>query len=390
MKITIPDKEKELIQKLLDSGYEAYVVGGYIRDTLIGLKPKDVDIFTNANGSQILEVFKNHNTKILGGEERQEKILTVLVDNVEISQYRSNGERTETGSSLEEHLKTCDFTVNSLACDINGNIIDINNGLEDLKFRDIDFVGDAQQRINEDPLRILRGVRQSLTLNLKLSLEAESYIEGNIHLLKNLPQERVRDEFNKMLGSKRLISTLDWLEFLELYLPFINEQRKLPSGKYHGEKDTYDHTTFVYQNACALTDNPLLLLAALLHDCGKSDSKSFDDDGEVHFYEHHKIGADIAREWMTNMKYSKSEIDYVSCLIYNHMHGYDSKEPSKKSYLKLFKELEDNNVPIEDFVTLRYCDNQGNLFRPRVSFNSFLRTTNYINRYYRYKYETCF
>ena len=153
----IPDKIKGMMQVLLQNGYEAYIVGGAIRDYYFGVKPKDYDIFTNATGKQILEMFPEG--KIIGGEERQEKRLTVVVHGVEISQYRKNGDRTKTGNTLSEHQATCDFTINSIAMDVEGNIIDPYRGTKHIEIKKLMFVGIPQERVDEDTLRLLRGIR---------------------------------------------------------------------------------------------------------------------------------------------------------------------------------------------------------------------------------------
>jgi len=145
----IPKEIKEIMQELLDNGFEAYIVGGAVRDNYYGFMPNDYDIFTNATGEEILKVFPQG--KILGGEERQKKILTVVVDGVEVSQYRSSGDRTETGNDLASHQATCDFYINALVVDINGKYCG-DAKITQMAFADLDdrllrFVGNAQTRI---------------------------------------------------------------------------------------------------------------------------------------------------------------------------------------------------------------------------------------------------
>ena len=119
------------MQGLLDHGYDAYIIGGAVRDLVIGGEPADYDIFTNATGEQILTIFPDG--KIIGGKERQEKILTVIVDGVEVSQYRSNSSRSRTGYTLSTHLATCDFRMNAMAMDIDGTISDYHFGEFDIE-----------------------------------------------------------------------------------------------------------------------------------------------------------------------------------------------------------------------------------------------------------------
>ena len=145
------------MKKLLDAGFEAFLVGGAVRDIVLGYIPKDYDVFTNASGDEILKVFPEG--RVIGNEERQKKILTVVVGDVEVSRYRGNGDRTEYGESLEEHTKTCDFTINSIAMTINGNLVDYQGGMLDIKNNIIRAVGNPHTRFQEDLLRVLRLVR---------------------------------------------------------------------------------------------------------------------------------------------------------------------------------------------------------------------------------------
>jgi len=153
---------------------------------------------------------------VIGSEERQEKILTVVVDDVEVSQYRKNGARTETGHSLEEHQATCDFTINSIAMDINEKIIDKHNGESDLKDKLIRFVGKPADRIEEDFLRLLRGIRFGAKYKFKLENDTAMSIELCAYKIKELPQERVRDELLKILAYPKGIDYLLFYGFIEI------------------------------------------------------------------------------------------------------------------------------------------------------------------------------
>ncbi len=378
----IPDNIKKIMQKIIDNRYEAYLIGGCCRDHYLLQMPHDYDIFTNARGEELLQIFPNGH--VVGGEERQAKILTVMVGDVEVSTFRLNGDRTEIGNTLEDHQKTCDYTINSIACDING-FIDLENnynnqGVKDIAGNILRFVGEAQERINEDPLRILRGLRFILKYNMMCN-------DDTLKLLMNhevdVPKERIRDELIKIL-SLNLYS--GFLRYILRFLPkdMAHTNNLLSGGKWHDEIP-YAHFESSFLKISKITSKPLLRFAVLLHDVGKGVTRT-EVDGEIHFYEHHKIGADHVKAWMNEHKFSNDDINYVTTFIYNHMHGYAEKEPSKKSYLKLFVALDGAGISIEEYVMHLYGDNQGNHAKPRIKFGDFVKDSVYIKKYYELKF----
>lgn len=383
-KIPLPEKITNIMAHLISNGFKAYVVGGAIRDFFMDITPHDYDIFTDAQGDMIKQLFPEGH--IIGGEERQEKILTVIVDGVEVSSYRVSGDRTATkvGATILEHQKTCDFTINAIACDINGNI-DMNNkinaqGLADLSSNMLRFVGDIEERIKEDELRVLRGIRFLLKYNMLCDKQTyEILTTRNI----NVPKERIRDELMKILSLKL------YSGFLKYFLRFMpksmaHSNNLLSGGNWHAETP-YKHFEDSFLEMSNITKNPLLRMVALTHDNGKSDTRT-EEEGVVHFYEHQKVGAENMRKWMNDHKFSNDEINYVVTFIYNHMHGYSEEEPSKKSYLKLFAALDGANISIEEYVMQLYADNQGNSAKERMLFGDFIKNNIYIKKYYEMKF----
>lgn len=373
-----PTKIKDYMSKLLDNGYEAYVIGGAIRDKYFGITPKDYDIFTNATGEEILKIFPEG--KIIGGEERQEKILTVIVDDVEISQYRNNGTRTETGTDLLTHLSTCDFTMNAIAMDVNGKIIDPHDGRLDIHKRLLTWVGNAEERVLEDPLRLFRGVRFICKYDLTTK---DSIILSFAQYINSLPKERIRDELMKILVQPSGFKTLLDFGMITYLFPEYNKCVGLPGGDYHDET-VCTHLILTCYEAIKLSNNPLFILTAFLHDIGKA--KTFTDDEGIHFYGHEREGAKIAESWMKEYKFSNEEITYVKTLIYEHMYGRDGI-PGNKSLARFFTRLEDAHIPIEDFVALKYCDNQGNRKSSRKNFLEFLKKEPLLQRFYQMRYS---
>ncbi len=379
----IPKNIKSIMEKLIKNKYEAHIIGGAVRDSLLHLEPKDYDIFTNATGEQILKIFPKGT--VIGGEERQDKILTVIMDGVEISQYRTNGDRTETGSSLEDHQATCDFTINSIAMDINEKIIDNHNGEEDLRIKSLRFVGNPEDRIMEDPLRILRGIRFWSKYD-GMRFEDIQVVLDNIDLLDKLPHERIMDELIKIIAYPTGLDNLICDGIIFKIFPEFKDVIGMKGGDYHNET-VNSHMLNTFEESCKITDNPLLRLSCFLHDIGKGVTYTTgEDDTQTHFYEHETKGRDMMEKRLSHLKFSNDEIKYITTLIRLHMFSYIDK-PSKKSYIKFFNKLEQAKIPIEDYITLIYCDHQANLAKPRIKFGDFIKGNWLLKKYYQIKFS---
>ncbi len=380
----IPEKIMGIMKSLEGNGYQAYIVGGAVRDIILGREPKDYDIFTNASGQEILTMFPQG--KVLGGKERQEKILTVIVDGTEVSQYRNNGKRTETGSDLMQHIFTCDFTINALAMNSEQTIFDFVEGQKHLKEGLIKFVGNPQDRIDEDGLRILRNLRFKLKYGFRNHLDTFEALNANKDKLNELPPERIKEELFKILIYPEAMMELLSYGFLDIIFPEFKRLKGMEGGKYHREY-VDDHCFMSHRFVAQISNNPLLCLTAFLHDIGKGIAKKTEvKDGQIHFYQHETIGEDISRNIARRLKFSKDEENYMAIMIRQHMYGYKAK-PSKKSYIRFFKILEDNKIPIEDYIMLIYADHQSNLRKPRMKFGDFIRGNWLHKKYYEIKYS---
>lgn len=399
----IPKKIKGIMQKLIDNKFEAYIIGGAVRDHFFGIEPHDYDIFTNATGKQILKVFPNG--RVMGGEERQAKILTVIVDGVEVSQYRSNGDRTEVGNTLEQHQATCDFTINAMAVDINGNFTNSQynmQGRSDIDSKILRFVGNADERIKEDKLRVMRAIRFICKYNLKVGRQTLKQIMKTY--ISNLPKERIREELLEIMKYKNGIFTLARFNLLSQIIPELFHENHFMSGGDHHDETPIDHMINAFQVSCDITDNVLLKFAIMLHDIGKGESRSetahtgTDMNGneiesdwplDVHFYNHETIGIELTKKIMKRLKFSKNEIKFVTHLIKTHMFGYKS-DIKDKTYVKFFGTLEEHGVDIMDYVMLIYCDRQANMAKKRMKFGDFVKSSGMnflLHNYYRVKYD---
>lgn len=379
--IFVPENIKSLMQALLDGGHEAYVVGGAIRDRMMYHTPDDWDLFTDASGDEILSIFPSG--KVIGGTERQQKILTVVVDGVEISQYRTNMERSETGQSLEQHLATCDFTINAMACDIHETIIDPHDGQWDLNGRNLRCVGDPLERIYEDKLRALRAIR--FVVKYKMSVEGNLATVLSHTDISDLPVERVRDEMLKIFkysdGMNRFV------HIFSSVIPELADIRYMDGGQHH-EEPVCQHLCLAQSVACCLTDNPILIFACGLHDIGKAKSFQRKPDGGISFHKHESVGADMITDIMKRLKFSNADIKYVSTMIAEHMFGPWSENITNRAFVKHFGRLDAANIAIEDYMILLYADNQANIANPRVKFGDFIRGNLLHKKYYELKFSS--
>jgi len=192
--MTILTNAKPIMDRLKTTGFDAFIVGGAVRDMVLGVEPHDYDIFTNASGQDLIKLFPE--CKILGSPERQAKIYTVVVDGIEVSQYRANGDRTETGGTLLKHQSTCDFTINSMTLG-DKRIIDPHGGKGDITNKIIKCVGLPERRIAEDKLRILRAIRFAYCYGFTIELNLMDVIKKTD--LSGIAPERLHDELLKIL-----------------------------------------------------------------------------------------------------------------------------------------------------------------------------------------------
>lgn len=383
MMVDIPSKVRGLMQTLINNKFDAYIIGGAIRDSFYNIKPHDYDLFTNATGEQILKLFPSG--KVIGGEERQAKILTVIVNGVEISQYRANGDRTKTGNNLYAHLATCDFSINAMACGIDGAVIDVYDGLGHIEYDTFSFVGKPEDRIKEDPLRLLRGIRLVCQFGLIPQHETWKALKEYGKLLKGIPKERIKDEIMRLCRYEDSFTQLRSVGYLQYILPELHALVDLDAGPHHNEKDCFEHVNLAYRNSCQLTNNVLLRFAILLHDIGKATSAKI-IDGEITFHNHQMDSERLVKKLMKRLKFSRKQINYCSVIAKQHMMG-----PVKKmrdiTFARICDDLDKAEIAPEDMIIQTYSDNQANLTKQRLTFHSFIKENPFLRTYYEFKYS---
>lgn len=321
-----------ILSELEKAGFEAYIVGGCVRDMCLEKVPYDFDITTNALPEQIMQVFADKRVILTG---LKHGTVTVMHNGeaFEITTFRVDGEYSDSRrpdsvaftSSLKEDLARRDFTVNAMAMDRKGNVYDYYNGKSDIDKHIIRCVGDPDKRFTEDALRILRAVRFSSVLGFDIE---EKTAESALKLKKRLDfvsAERIRTELIKTLCGKNIVDVM--LKYREIIAQIIPEIRECfdfeQYSKYH-RYDVYEHIARATGNISV--DNPncdILRTALLFHDIGKPSVFRLDENGKGHFGGHAQVSADMAYKIMQRLKFDNKTIDTVYTLIANHGDIFD-------------------------------------------------------------------
>ncbi len=332
---------ENLIKTLESSGYEAYAVGGAVRDFLRGVNYSDVDITTSATPDEMLEVFKDYKVYKTGIKHGT---VTVNVDgeNIEVTTFR-----TEKGYSdnrrpdevifvrnLEEDLKRRDFTINAMAFNNSTGVVDLFGGQADLQNKIIKTVGNPDERFNEDALRILRGLRFASVLDFQVEEETKKSILKNYHLLSNVAIERVYIELTKLLVGKGVGRIL--LEFKEVFFHLIPKLKDCDGFMQKSKFHCYDVYTHIVKSVENSPCDKMVRWALLLHDIEKPSCFTVDGNGVGHFYGHQKLSSESAREILRGFKSDNNTINTVGQLIYLHDIPLDANKVSIKRFLSKY------------------------------------------------------
>ena len=337
-KIKIPDELKKMNEIFSQNGFEAYLVGGAVRDMLLGKKADDWDVTTNAKPEEVMKIFRR---VIPTGIDHGTVTVHFLGQEIEVTTFRTESDysdgrhpdKVEYAGHIEEDLSRRDFTMNAIAASLeDGHIVDPYGGAEDLKKGIIRTVGIPHERFMEDGLRPVRALR--FASKLQFSIEKDTYseiFEENVQKkIASISVERFRDELMKMMASPKPSVGLKMMEetgVLKIFMDELSVCRGCIQKDDRGYHifDVMDHN--IYACDGAPKEKPLLRLAAFLHDCGKPASKverTVEGHKINNFYNHEKYSVEIARSLMTKLKFSNAEIDYVCHLIENHMFHYES------------------------------------------------------------------
>jgi len=380
----IPKEIKTIIDKLKESGYEAYIVGGCVRDVLLaspkfngnkrGVEPEDWDITTNAKPEEIQKIFPD--------SFYENKFLTVTVKTgsknpklkeVEVTTYRKEAKYTDKrhpdevrfAKTLEEDLARRDFTVNAMAIGEKTEkrkkkmeIVDLFSGQEDLKKKIIRAVGKAEERFSEDALRMIRAVRFASVLGFAIEPATAEAIRKNSPLIKSISPERIRDELVKIIladGAAEAIDMLKEVGLLKFIIPELEENYGVGQNKHH-IYDCYTHALKSLAYGAKKKFDLYVRLAALFHDIGKPRVKVGQGPDST-FYNHEVVGAKMVFEILNRLKFPKKDIEKITALVRYHLFYYNVGEVSESSVRRLVKNVGPENM--EELLEVRQCDRIG-------------------------------
>lgn len=366
-KYDIPTPVGEVLEGLEASGFEAYLVGGCVRDLLVGREPKDWDITTNAKPEEIQEIFPDsfyENTFGTVGVKTGSEDLRLSI--VEVTPYRlesqySDNRRPDSvtfSNKLEDDLARRDFTINAIALS-KGQIVDLYKGQQDLASKTIKTVGIPEERFGEDALRILRAVRFSAELGFSIESETALAITKLGESLKNVSRERIRDEFVKMIMSDSpmlgivLLQKLGLLHHVSQALEgMVGVSQETQAHKY----DVFEHSLRALQHAADKGYSLDLRLAVLFHDIAKPHTKRMVGK-KATFFGHEVVGARVTRETLENLRFPRETIEKVTTLVRWHMFFADPDQITLSAVRRIISKVGEENI--WDLVNLRKCDRIG-------------------------------
>jgi len=409
--MTIPKEVSLITEKLIKNGFQAYVVGGCVRDLLRKVKPQDWDITTDAKPEEIQKIFF---TPLSGGlksfYENKFGTVTVLtkskdktLSEIEITTYRVDEKYTDKrhpdrirfARTIEEDLARRDFTVNAMALGVKSEIrstksetnskfkiqnskfilVDPFDGQKDLKNKIIQAVGKADDRFNEDALRILRAVRFATTLGFAVEAKTLKAIQKNSGWIQAISKERIRDELIKIFQSAKAAEGIDLLRktnLLKYIFPELEKGVGITQNREH-IYDIYEHSMRSLKIAAEKGYNLEVKFAALFHDIGKPETKQGEGPDST-FYNHDYVGAKIVTRILGRLKFPKKFIEKVAILVKNHMFVSDPERLTEAGARRILRRVGKENIP--DLINLRIADRLG-MGRPKARPYR-LRTVEYL------------
>ena len=380
--LSIPREILEILVQLKKNDWDGFLVGGCVRDSLIGQEPKDWDITTKAKPEEIQKIFPD---SFYDNQFGTVGIKTEKFGIVEITTFRAEGKYSDQrhpdeinwAETLEEDLSRRDFTINALALGIadlenlkiiesvsgevaieNFKIIDLFSGQDDLKKRTIRAVGNPKKRFSEDALRMMRAVRLAVELDFQIEKQTFKAIQENAALIKNIASERIRDELTKILMVPRAADGIDLLRkanLLEWIIPELLAGYGVSQNLHH-IYDVYTHNLKALEAAAKREYNLEVRLAALLHDIGKPAVKS-GEGKEATFYNHQLVGAKMAQTILHRLRFNRKVAEKVVLLVRNHMFVYDVDRVKASGVRRVVRKVGLENI--QDLINLRICDRLG-------------------------------
>ena len=322
--VEVPAPVYFIIQELEKCGHEAYMVGGCVRDSVLGRKPHDYDICTSATPDEILKVFPNEEIIPTG---LQHGTVTILINKepFEVTTYRIDGDYSDNRrpdnvtftKNLVEDLRRRDFTINAMAYNPRIGLIDPFNGLEDIKEEKIRCVGSAKDRFGEDTLRILRAIRFAPQFGFVIEPDTDWEIHQQHKKLENISVERINSEFCKIVSSDSFcVQLLLYKDVFSLFIPELKSMFDFQQNNPYHAYDVFGHTVHAIKQCNS--DDLVVKLAVFFHDFGKPHSYQDGEDGIRHFKGHGKVSAEITDSIMKRLRFDNETRNNVVELVYYH------------------------------------------------------------------------
>lgn len=370
IRIQLPSAVQYIIETIEQAGFEAYAVGGCVRDSILGRTPDDWDITTSAKPEDIKRIFKHTvDTGIQHGT------VTVLIKKecYEVTTYRIDGEYEDNRhpkevcftSLLSEDLRRRDFTINAMAYNEASGLVDLFGGQQDLEKGIIRCVGNPLERFGEDALRIMRAVRFSAQLGYQIEENTEAAIKELAHTLHHISVERIQVELVKLLISKHpeYVLRLYKMGITKVFLPEFDLMMETPQNNPHHAYTVGMHTVKALEQ---VSDNRIVRLATLFHDVGKPATRSTDEKGVDHFHGHPNLGFEMAKRILRRMRFDNDTIDKVSLLVLYHDYG-NAVSATPAFTRKLIHRVKLENFPLllemkrADVLAQSECDREKKL-----------------------------
>ena len=370
MHFQVPEEVRKVAALLRKAGFESYLVGGCVRDLVIGRSPKDWDVTTNAKPEDIQKAFpdsfyENDFGTVGVKTDSEDERLAVI----EVTPYRTETgysdkrrpDKVEFGDSLEEDLARRDFTINALAYDDSkGQIVDPYKGQEDIGHKVLRTVGNPEERFEEDALRLMRAVRLVAELGFALDADTAAAIQKKAHNLGHISKERIRDEFVRILNSSQPMMAFvlcQQLGLLEYIAPDLLRGIGIDQNQAHSYT-VFEHNLRALQHAADKEWSFDIRLAALFHDISKPETRRRSDEkNDWTFHGHEVVGSRVTRKALEDLRFPRETIEKVSKLVRWHMFFSDPDQITLSAVRRMIRNVGEENI--WDLLNLRICDRIG-------------------------------
>lgn len=370
LKDQIPPEVLKIVTRLEESGFEAWVVGGCVRDLSLERKPHDWDVTTNATPEHIQALFEHtYYTNDFGTVGIVTESADETLKIIEVTPYRLEGKYSDArrpdtvafSQSLEDDLKRRDFTINALAYNPSQDkLVDLYDGIKDIKDNIVRTVGKPSERFGEDALRILRAIRISAELDFSIEEKTREGMVALVAQLGKISRERIRDEFSRVISSQKPLKALFLAQKMGI-LPYISPELESGVGVEQNQAhsfDVFEHNVRSLQHAADKDWSFDVRLAALFHDIGKPKTRRWSDEKkEWTFYGHDVVGAKIAKKTLEDLRFSREIVDKTEKLVRWHMFFSDPDKITLSAVRRIIKNVGRENI--DDLVKLRICDRIG-------------------------------